>query len=150
MGLVQGHTSLAAVGVQETVPASAPTTAAVKLSHSPEVGAWTMEYRVWPTHSRCEITCQASQLQKDGLCPLLPSKSLTSESHQQNLNHIQNRLQGPLGNAFRVELDNEPANHIWHSDLLYQQDLLFRLGRESLPSATGLLHPCLTQPSLAS
>lgn len=78
LGLVQGHTSLAAVGVQETVPASAPTMAAVKLSHSPEVGAWTVEYRVWPPCSRCEITHQASQLQEDGLCPP-PSVQISHE-----------------------------------------------------------------------
>lgn len=35
-GLVQGHASLAAVGVQETGPASA----AVKLSQGPEAGDW--------------------------------------------------------------------------------------------------------------
>lgn len=86
------------------LPLSPPST--FQPSPSPEVGDRTMEYRVWPPRSRCNMTRPASQLQKDGLC--LPSsfQSLTSEPHRQDLSHAQNLCQDP-GTVFWVELDTE-------------------------------------------
>lgn len=85
---------------------------------------------------------------------LLPSESLVSESHQQNLCYIDNMPQGPLGIVFRAGLDTEPADSMQHSN--FRRGVAFQAwqGRQSalfLDSSSHVrhqaLHAHLTQPS---
>lgn len=105
VGLVQGHTSLAATRVQETNFLPLPPLPTVQPSPCPEVGDRTMEYSIWPPRSCCNMTHPASQPQKDGLC--LPS------SFQSRVNPIGRISLAPrtccqdLGTVFWVEVDTE-------------------------------------------